>query len=115
MKYDPEFRDKINAKKREYHQRQTAHIPKPKRGRKPQNKELNDTENNDDSNESSNDTKSIDGEYKQVESKHEEMNEFKDLSKYDITSLIELLQKQVNQSQQTRVNTYIFVFLFDLI
>jgi hypothetical protein len=45
---------------------------------------LNDTETKNDSNESSNDTKLSDGESKQVESKHEHTDEFKDLSKDDI-------------------------------
>ena len=75
---------------------------------------MNDTENNDDSNESSNDTKSSDGEYKQVESNNEGINKFKDLSNDDSSSLIELLQKQVDQSQQTRVDTYTcFSFFFE--
>ena len=98
LKNDPEFRDKINAKKREYYQRKTANIPKQKRGRKPKNKDFNDTQNNDDSNDSSNDTKASDGECKQVEIKHEETHKFKNLSKDAISSLIDLLQKQLNQS-----------------
>ena len=63
------------------------------------NKELNDTENNDDSNDSSNEMKSSDGEYKQVESNNEGIDKFKDLSKDYITSLIESLQKLLDQSQ----------------
>jgi len=98
-KNDPEFREKLNAQKREYYQKKTADIPKQKRGRKPKNNDLETASNSNDSNDNSNETKSSDGECKELQNKPEQANQFKGLSKDEISVLIEVLQKQLHQSQ----------------
>ena len=74
-------------------------MPKQKRGRKPKNKDLETPDNNNDSNDSSNEAKASDGECKELQSKPEQANQFKDLSKDEISTLIEILQKHLKQSQ----------------
>jgi len=98
-KNDPEFRERINAQKRENYHKKTADIPKQKRGRKPKNKDLKTTDNNNDSNDSSNEAKSSDGECKELQSEPQQANQFKDLSKDEISALIEIVQKHIQQSQ----------------
>ena len=97
LKNDTEFREKINAQKRENYRKRTADVPKKKRGRKPNSKQIQSVDTTNDSNDSSSDTKSSNGECKEPQTKPDLSEQFKNLSMEEISSIIQLLQKQLNQ------------------
>jgi hypothetical protein len=96
MRDDKEYREKVNAQKREMYRIKTAHVPKKKRGRKPKNEHTNESSDN------TSDTSSNCGEENiqpSSECIHQDdtNNLLKNLSKEDVASLIQFLQSRVTE------------------